>query len=101
MTMQQLVEWVAYSELEPWGDEREDLRAGIVAATIHNCHVTRKQDAKGPDAFMPKLGVAHRRAAKEKPVTTAEGWAAFKGKFKSKVVAGGLSNSEARARGLI
>jgi len=31
-----IFEWLAYSQLEPFGPRREDLRAGVVAATVQN-----------------------------------------------------------------
>lgn len=30
------MQWVAYAELEPWGEERADVRAGIIAATVYS-----------------------------------------------------------------
>ena len=33
--------WVAYSELDPWTEDRADLRAGIVAATVANANSTK------------------------------------------------------------
>lgn len=47
--------WV-YFNLEPWGIEREDLRAGIVASTIANANRDPKKKAQPftPDQFMPK-----------------------------------------------
>jgi hypothetical protein len=33
MSGRELTEWMAYDSLEPFGDQRADLRAGIVAAT--------------------------------------------------------------------
>jgi len=31
-----LLEWIAYYELEPWGEDRADVRAAIVASTVYN-----------------------------------------------------------------
>lgn len=42
-----LMEWYAYAALEPFGEERADLRAAMVAATVANC-MGRK---KGQKAF--------------------------------------------------
>ncbi len=52
----ELTEWQAYAELEPFGEWRGDLRAGIVASTIAN--VNRKKDSKPFKAsdFMPEFG---------------------------------------------
>ena len=59
----ELVEWMVFYGLEPWGDERADLRAGIQAATTANCHRTSKGKAFEPDDFMPKFD---REAPKQK-----------------------------------
>ena len=36
MSSRELSEWMAYYSIEPFGDERADLRSGIVASTIAN-----------------------------------------------------------------
>ena len=36
--------------MEPWGPERADLNAGIIASTVANCH--RNSEAK-PEPFTP------------------------------------------------
>ena len=46
-------EWMAYSRLEPWGEERADLRAGIVASTIANSNRGKGQKPFKPQQFMP------------------------------------------------
>ena len=57
MTGQQLNEWMAFAGLEPFGEERADLRMGILAAATVNA-MTRTKDsdpvAKAED-FMPKF----------------------------------------------
>jgi hypothetical protein len=53
MTAYGLAEWMAYFELEPWGEERADLRAGIVASTLANIHRSDKTRAFSPLDFMP------------------------------------------------
>lgn len=37
MPAAELAEWIAYYQLHPWGEEREDLRAGMIAAPLLNC----------------------------------------------------------------
>ena len=44
---------MAYYGLEPFGQEREALHAGIVAATIANANSTSKGRAFQPADFMP------------------------------------------------
>ena len=50
-----LSEWMAYDRLEPWGEERADLRAGIIAATIANSMRGKKGKPFKPADFMPKF----------------------------------------------
>ncbi len=67
-----LAEWQAYYLVEPWGEERADLRAGIVASTVANVHRDPKQAAFEPADFMPQF------AEPEPPGdagTLAEKWA--------------------------
>lgn len=48
--------WVHF-QLDPWGLEREDLRAGIVASTIANANRDPKKRRRPwtPDQFMPHV----------------------------------------------
>lgn len=50
-----LSEWMAFAELEPFGDERADLRAGIVASTIVNVNRAQGTPPVKPADFMPKF----------------------------------------------
>lgn len=54
MTSRQVAEWMAYNQIEPFGEERADLRAGIVASTIANVNRGKGQPMKPAD-FMPKF----------------------------------------------
>ena len=55
ISSRELTEWRAYSGLEPFGEDRADLRAGIVASTVAN--VFRKSVTKPYKAqeFMPRF----------------------------------------------
>jgi len=55
MTSRQFAEWQAYAAIEPWGEDRADLRAGIVASTVANyAGKSLKEDASvSPIDFMP------------------------------------------------
>ncbi len=55
MTSPQFAEWLAYSRLEPWGEERADLRMGIVAQTIANTNRGKNQKPYKPQDFMPSF----------------------------------------------
>lgn len=49
-------EWMAYYALEPFGEERADLRMGILAALTHNIHrVSKDSEAAKPEDYMPKF----------------------------------------------
>lgn len=51
-------EWQTFAALEPFGEERADLRAGIVAATIANCLARGKgKPAFKVRDFMPRFEV--------------------------------------------
>ena len=64
MSSRQLAEWIAYYQVEPWGEERADLRAGIVASTIANVNRSPKRTKPyTPHDFMPRF---------EKEAETAE-----------------------------
>ena len=55
MTSAQLAEWMAFAQLEPWGEERADLRAGIVASTVANVNRGKGQKTLTPQHFMPEF----------------------------------------------
>jgi hypothetical protein len=55
MSGAELTEWMAYEAVDGvLGEQRADLRAGIVAATMANCHRS-KGPAFKPQDFMPYL----------------------------------------------
>lgn len=53
---------MAYYELDPFGSERQDLGAGIVASTIANTSMNRAKGSKtlSPKDFMPDFSGEHR-----------------------------------------
>ena len=51
----ELAEWMAYERIDPFGNERGDLRAGIIASTVANCSVAVRAKTK-PGDFMPSFG---------------------------------------------
>ncbi len=57
ISSRELSEWMAYAQLEPWGEARADLRAGIVASTVANTARDPKKRKKpfAPEDFMPKF----------------------------------------------
>lgn len=58
----EFAEWIAYYNVEPFGEERGDLRNGIVAAAIVNTAANRKSGAPAtPGDFMPFSEARKRR----------------------------------------
>jgi hypothetical protein len=53
MSSSEFTEWMAFYELEPQGEWRADLRAGIIASTIANVNRSADSDALTPKDFMP------------------------------------------------
>jgi hypothetical protein len=76
----QFNEWLAYAALEPFGEERADLRAGIVASTLANVNRRKGQRALKPRDFMPKFGKRVRREQTwQEQLQIAKMWAAAVG----------------------
>ena len=74
----QFAEWMAYSTLEPWGEERDDLRMGIVASTIANANRGKNQKPYKPQDFMPSFEPETEEQAAER--LDSEGEAALGGR---------------------
>lgn len=54
MSSADIAEAMAYDRIEPFGEHRADLRAGIIASTIANVNRTKKTDKEyKPVEFMP------------------------------------------------
>lgn len=55
MPAAELAEWMAFAELEPFGETRADLRSGIVAATVANSvrDPEQRRQPFGPADFVP------------------------------------------------
>lgn len=51
-----LTEWMLFYGLEPFGERRADLRAGIIAATVANASRSKRRRPYHAEQFMPKLG---------------------------------------------
>ena len=55
MGSDELTEWMAYYQLEPFGDYRADYRSGVVASTFANAHRAKDANPFRPEDFMPFL----------------------------------------------
>ena len=56
------LEWWKYYQYEPFGEERADLRAGIIASTFANAFRKKGTKAFSPAVFMPKFGPRVKRS---------------------------------------
>lgn len=79
VSSRELTEWMVYYELEPFGEERSDLRAGIVASTVANANRTKGKAYK-PQDFMPKFERRGPRSWQEMMATVERMNALFGGK---------------------
>ena len=52
ITSAQFAEWLAYSRIEPWGEERDDLRTGILASMIENIFRDKGKKPAKPSDFI-------------------------------------------------
>lgn len=47
MSMEEFIGWIAYAEVEPFGEDREDLRAGIMWSSFASAHSDSKKHPNG------------------------------------------------------
>lgn len=66
ISSRQFAEWMAYSRLEPWGEDRDDLRMGIVASVIANSNRGKGKKPYKPQDFMPNFEPEDEAAAIER-----------------------------------
>lgn len=52
----ELVEWMAYFTIEPWGQVQEDFRAGVIASTLVNVMADTKGRPSKPSDFFRLYG---------------------------------------------
>jgi len=48
-------EWLAYGQIEPWGEQRADMRNALVCCILANAHRGKNQAAFKVDDFMPEF----------------------------------------------
>ena len=60
-----------FDRISPIGDERSDLQAGIISATVYNCTPRRAGKGKTPGDFMPLADKASRHRALSKQLRAA------------------------------
>lgn len=66
MSPYELGEWMALWRLSPWGEDRGDLRVGILASLTANINRDSKKHPSPfrPEEFMPYVGVEDRKQDK-------------------------------------
>ena len=65
MSSMEFAEWIAYSQVEPWGEERADLRAALICKILADINTPKgKQPMKLTD-FLLKFD-------REKPTQTVD-----------------------------
>jgi hypothetical protein len=55
ISSRELAEWIEYYKVEPFGQERADLQAGVVASTIANVNRDKKSKVYKPGDFLLKF----------------------------------------------
>lgn len=70
ISSRELSEWMVYYMLEPFGAERDNLHAGLVAAMVHNVNRDPKRGkAADPADFMLEFGLEEEE---EEPKTAGD-----------------------------
>jgi len=64
----QFAEWLAFARLEPFGEERDDLRMGIIASTIANVNREKGKKPYSPRDFMPNFEPENEEAKIQKMI---------------------------------
>lgn len=75
---------MAFYELEPWGAEMEDWRAGLIASTVANANRDQKRRRRPyePQDFMPRRNVPAKKTEEqsiEDQIAVVEMWARLLG----------------------
>jgi hypothetical protein len=66
ISSEELTEWAAYYQIDPFGSHRADIQAGVVASTMANIHAKRGHSFTPAD-FIPQFGGAPARAQSMTP----------------------------------
>jgi hypothetical protein len=67
------MKWMVYAQAEPFGEERADLRMGILAALTFNINRDpEKTEAAQPEDFMPKFGKEPEVLSKEDAIAALD-----------------------------
>lgn len=89
----QFLEWAAFAELEPFGEERADWRAGMVASVIANVNRDPKKGRPfQPRDFMPDFSSQRKAVAERKPLMENKAWG--EAKSMARIYAGAIAASQ-------
>lgn len=65
VSSREFTEWIAYANLEPFGEERADFRTGIMASTVANVNRAKGGKEYKPEDFMPDFDGARGKGKRE------------------------------------
>ena len=75
MSSQELTYWMAYYMVEPFGDQRDDIRMGAVCASIYNTTPMKTTRTYNPNDFkMPTFANRDDRKRDQDPDKMADQW---------------------------
>ena len=89
ISYEQFLEWRAYDELDPFGEERQDIRIADIVTTLVNLNRRPHTNAYTRDTFMLYFGDA------ERPKKQAQSWQEMKavGQFVFAMIGDGKSKA--------
>ena len=61
----EIAEWKAYDRIEPFGEERQDLRAALICCTLANIHRGKNQPPFKIDDFLMKFAEKQEQTEEE------------------------------------
>jgi len=69
ISSRELSEWQAFARIDPFNQQRADLRAGIVSSVIANVHrdAKKRPEPYGPGDFLPKFQENGSERVKQSP----------------------------------
>jgi len=79
ISSRKLSEWMAYYQIEPFGEERGDLRAAIIASTLANIWRGKNSKSYKPSDFMPKFDEQQNRGGAQTAEQMRQMLSAFAG----------------------
>jgi hypothetical protein len=93
LSWDQFLEWAAFAEIEPFGEERADWRAGMVASVIANVNRDPKKGKPfGPRDFMPDFSSSKKAATgSREPLMSGKAWGEAKSMARIYAAAAGVN----------